>query len=357
MKSKIQMHKTANIHKKAQYSKSFTFRIWNYSILDLFRISIFGFRILSFVSLIILLATSSYAQDVRATAKVDSNHILIGDWFKIHLEIEHPNDVTITFPALPDSFEGFEIVKREQPTSKQTDQRKLQTQEFIVTSFDSGMHIIPSIPIQYTRAGDTAQCLVETSPIPMTVGTVAVDTSQDIKDVKPPLSVPITFADVLPYLLVVIGVAGIVWLARYIIRKRKRGEPLIPEEPPRPAHEVALEALRSLESEKLWQRGKIKDYHSQLTDIIRIYIERRFKILAMESTSDEILNGFTDGMIDKGIKENLKGMLIRADLVKFAKFQPIAEEHETSLTLAFNFVESTWKEELKIEQVIEEVKA
>lgn len=299
------------------------------------------------------------AQDVRATAKVDSNHILIGDWFQLHIEVQHPKDVIVILPTFPDTVEGFEVVKCEQPTIRQTDQSVLESLTLLMTSFDSGMHIIPPIPIQYSKLGDTTKYLVETSPIPMMVGGIAVDTTQDIKDVKPPLSVPITFADVLPYLLVIIGIAGIVWLARYIIRKRKRGEPLIPEEPPRPAHEIALEALRSLESEKLWQRGKVKDYHSQLTDIIRIYIERRFKILAMESTSDEILTALVNGIIVKEMKESLKEILIRADLVKFAKFQPITEENETSLTLAFKFVESTWEiePEPEVEQSIAEVKA
>jgi hypothetical protein len=346
------MLKISNI--KSQNSKLPTFRIWNFRDLELFRVSqpkadaplaqIFVFRILLIVGLISLLNQFSYSQDVRATTKVDSNHIMIGDWFRLHLEIEHSNNITVTIPTLPDSLEGFEIIKREQPSSKQIDQRTLQTQDFIVTSFDSGMHIVPSIPVQYQHAGDTTKYMVETSPIPITVGTVAVDTSQDIKDVKPPLSVPITFADVLPYLLVFVGIAGVIWLVRYIVKKRKRGEPLIPEAPARPANEVALEALRSLESEKLWQRGKVKEYHSLLTDIVRLYIERRFNILAMESTSDEILNAFGNEIISKESKSDLREMLLLADLVKFAKFQTVAEENERSLAIGYDFVEKTWKE-------------
>lgn len=317
------------------------------------------FRIAFIVGFFFLFTLSTVGQDVQVTAKVDSNHILIGDWFQLHIEVQHPKDVTVILPTFPDTVEGFEVVKRDQPTVKQTDQLALESLTLIMTSFDSGMHIIPPIPIQYSRIGDTTKFLVATSPIPIMVGGIVVDTTQDIKDVKPPLSVLITFADVLPYLLVVIGVVGIVWIARYIIRKHKRGEPLIPEEPPRPAHEVALEALKSLESEKLWQRGKIKDYHSQLTNIIRTYIERRFKILAMESTSNEILSALVNGIILKEMKESLKEILIRADLVKFAKFLPLAEENDTSLALAYKFVESTWKKEPEpeVEQPIEEVKA
>jgi len=297
-------------------------------------------------------------QDVSATAKVDSNHILIGDWFKLQIDVQHPKNVNVILPTLPDTLEGFEVVKREQPIQKQTDQLAMESMIFIMTSFDSGMHIIPSIPIQYSRANDTTKYFVQTSPILIMVGGIAVDTTKDIKDIKPPLSVPITLADILPYIIAVVGIGGAIWLVRYIIQKRKRGEPLIPEEPPRPAHEVALEALRSLESEKLWQRGKVKDYHSKLTDIIRTYIERRFNISAMESTSDEILQSFANLMIDKEIKESLKEILYRADLVKFAKFLPLAEENEASMALAFKFVESTWKEqEQKTEAQLQEVKA
>ncbi|MBA4311475.1 MAG: hypothetical protein C0417_02480 [Chlorobiaceae bacterium] len=322
-------------------------RIWNYKNSDLFRNSIFVFRVLLVVSFIILSNLFCYSQDVRATAKVDSNHIMIGDWFKLHIEVEHPSNVTLSIPPLPDSLNGFEIVKREEPVIKQIDQRTQKIQDFIVTSFDSGIHIIPAIVVHYTRAGDTTKYLIETSPIIMNVGTVAVDTSQDIKDVKPPLSVPITFADILPYLLVLIGVGGVIWLTRYVIRKRKRGEPLIPEAPSRPANELAIEALRSLESEKLWQRGKLKDFHSQLTDIVRLYIERRFKILAMESTTDEILDAFGKETIKNNSKDELKEILIRADLVKFAKFQPVAEENEKSLALGYKFVEDTWQEKVE----------
>ncbi len=259
---------------------------------------------------------------------------------------------------MPDTLEGFEIVKREQPIEKQTDRLAIESMIFIMTSFDSGMHIVPPIPVQYSRSNDTTKYFVQTSPILIMVGGIAVDTTKDIKDIKPPLSVPITLADILPYIISIVGIGGIIWLVRYIIRKRKRGEPLIPEEPPRPANEVALEALRALESEKLWQRGKVKDYHSQITDIIRIYIERKYNISAMESTSDEILQSFTDVVIEEEAKDYLREILYRADLVKFAKFLPSAEENERSITLAFKFVEMTWKEqEQKTDAQLQEVKS
>lgn len=283
------------------------------------------------------------AQDIRATARVDSNNILIGDWLKLHIEVQHSSGITVKFPSLADSLQGLEIIHRDTPTVKNNDRQVLESASYTITAFDSGTYIIPPMAIQYTVGGDTTRRIAETSPIPIFVHGIAVDTTQEIKDVKPPLSVPITIADVLPYLIGIVAAGGVVWLFYYIRKKRKRGEPLIPEPPSRPAHEIALDALRALEAEHLWQRGKLKEYHSQLTDIVRTYIEKRFNVMAMESTSDEILDSRVIAGLEKDVLETLREILIRADFVKFAKFQPLPEENESSLRLAVGFVERTWR--------------
>ena len=282
------------------------------------------------------------AQTVHVAARVDSNSVLIGDWLPLHIEVEHSPNTTITFPSLPDSLEGFEVVRSDPPTKKSTDQSVFESATFILTAFDSGMHVVPPLTVRYTTAGDTTKHAMDTPPIPVVVHGIRVDTTQEIRDVKPPLSLPITFADVLPYLIGVVVLAGLVWLFFYIRAKSRKGEPLIRQAPPRPAHEVALEALRALESERMWQRGKIKEYHSQLTEIVRLYIERRFEVAALESTSDEILSSGPIRALPEGDRECLRELLTRADLVKFAKFQPAPEEHEKSIRLAVSFVGSTW---------------
>jgi hypothetical protein len=308
---------------------------------------------------LIALPASSFSQQIEAVVRVDSQHITIGDWLRATLEIRHTADVKLFPPALPDSLGGFEIVRREQPGSQEVNGNVLEKIPFIVTSFDSGMQIIPPLSFSYTVPGDTNMYVVETSPVVINVYGMAIDTTLDIKDIKPPLSVPITFAEILPYIITAILLTGAVWLVWHIVKKRRRGERIIPEAPPRPAHEVALEALQSLESEKLWQRGKVKDYHSQLTDIIRVYIERRFGIMAMEMTSDEILTGFSGQTLSHELQGQLKEMLYRADLVKFAKYQPLALEHENSLAHAYNFVRSTYKgkDETEVKAPAEELVA
>ena len=318
-----------------------------------------GGAIFGVLAIFAMTFSTSRAQDVQATARVDSNNIVIGDWLRLHVEIRHPENVNAQFPSIPDSLQGFEIVRRESPQQQKSNQQVLESTTYTLTAFDSGTYVVPPLLFQYTVAGDTTRHTAETSPIPIFVhGVGVVDTSKEIKDIKPPLSVSISFAELLPYILGVLGAAAAAWLVYYIVRKRKKGEALLPEAPPRPAHELALEALRSLEAEKLWQRGLVKEYYSQLTDIVRTYIEKRYAVLAMEMITDEILATPVILALGKPMKEQLREMLVLADFVKFAKFQPIAEEHERSLRSAFSFVETTQprsSEQMKHETVQEPV--
>jgi hypothetical protein len=217
---------------------------------------------------------------------------------------------------------------------------------FTLTAFDSGMHVIPPLAFAYRMAADTARKLASTSPIILRVNAVPVDTTQDIKDIKPPLGMPISLAELLPYVIGVLVLAGLVLAVYYVVKKRRSGESLFaPSVPLRPAHEVAMDALSALEAEHLWQRGKVKEYHSLLTEIVRTYVERRFRVLALESTSDEILSFRPIEELERNIRSDLEEILLRGDLVKFAKFQPLAEENERSMHSAMSFVESTTRPE------------
>jgi hypothetical protein len=294
--------------------------------------------------LFFLLAASqgfTLGQEVTVTARVDSNNILIGDFLPLHIEVRHPADRSVAFAAVPDSLAGIEILRRDTLVSKSTDREVVETTTWTITSYDSGMFVVPPLQVQYRNPGDTTLRVAETSPIPIFVHGIPVDTSQAIKDIKPPMTLGISFAEMLPYLIGIVVVAGLVWLVMYYLKRRKRGEKFIPEPPPRPAHELAMEALRSLESEKYWQRGKIKEYHSLLTDIIRLYIERKFLVMALEMITDDILDAPQIQSLDPEAKSLLKGVLTLADLVKFAKLQPLAGENETSMKSAYRFVEST----------------
>jgi hypothetical protein len=95
--------------------------------------------------------------------------------------------------------------------------------------------------------------------------------------------------ELLPWILLVFGLAILVWyLFRYFRKRKPDTSPGIwkATEPP---HVVALYELDRLRSEQLWQKGMIKEYYTRLTEIVRIYIERQFGVMAMEQTSNETI--------------------------------------------------------------------
>ena len=122
-------------------------------------------RLVSIFCLIYCLQVAASAQDVRATARVDSNSMTIGDQVKLYLDVQYPSTVTVTIPPLADSLDEVEVVERGAPVVKQNGTNVLQSLTFTLTSFDSGMHVIPPLTIRYNSTGDdTTNRTVETAP-------------------------------------------------------------------------------------------------------------------------------------------------------------------------------------------------
>jgi cell division protein YceG involved in septum cleavage len=170
-----------------------------------------------------------------------------------------------------------------------------------------------------------------------------VDTAQDIRDIKKPIAAPFTFREALPWIIALLLLAGAGYFIFYYLKKRKKAEPVFraPVKIKIPPHQVALDALENLRNKKLWQTGQVKEYHTELTDIIRDYIFGKFNIHAPELTSDEILNALNYTATDQEARQKLNQTFVVADLVKFAKMQPLPMEHDASLTNAIEFVKAT----------------
>lgn len=312
---------------------------------------------LSAVLVLLLMVFSfvnSAAQDIKATAQLDSNEIQIGQQVKLLLSIQYRVDngkqVKIAWPEIADTIrKEIEVISSsaiDTIIDKNDPYLFTQTKTVSITSFDSGYWAIP--PFKF-MTGDTNG--IYTDPLLLQVNTIAVDTTQAIKDIKAPYEETYTWIDWLKdnmfVVWTVIAVIAAIILIIIIIRyTRKIKPPMEIIEPPKiPAHIIAYEKLEKLQLEKLWQEGKLKQYHSQLTDIVREYIENRFKIQALEQTTDEILFGFRNVAIDDESKSKLKQVLILADLVKFAKELPLPNENEMSMTNSYEFINGTKREE------------
>lgn len=295
------------------------------------------------------------AQDVKATARLDSNAILIGQQRRLELSVEYRADkgkhISVRFPEVADTIrKEVEVVSQtriDTVIDKEDPFKFTLTKTLYITSFDSGYWAMA--PFRFIVNNDTAG--IYTEPLLLQVSTVPVDTTQAIRDIKGTYAQTYTFMDWLKdhMYVVYISLAAIlvIIIAIWLIRRyaRKQPEVVIAEAPKVPPHIIALGKLEQLKGEKLWQEGKIKLYYSSLTDILREYIENRFRIPALEQTTDEILYGFRNVAIDDISKMKLKQVLALADLVKFAKEQPVGTENEQSIENVYDFVNGTKQEE------------
>ncbi|NNE29072.1 MAG: hypothetical protein HKN16_05525 [Saprospiraceae bacterium] len=143
--------------------------------------------------------------------------------------------------------------------------------------------------------------------------------------------------------LFMIGLAGFLALAFFLLKKFffKKAETPLRIIPP---HEKALEAIKEIERKEDWKKLELKSFYSDLTRVLRQYLEDRFEMPAMESTSSEILESARNEGLDAGYLEKMKHLLPMSDMVKFAKAEP-AEEHHKWIDWLRSFVLSTKKEE------------
>lgn len=318
------------------------------------------FRIKIFILFFILLtgAGTIRAQQIKATARIDSTNILLGDQIEYFLEIEYPKNATVEFPNINDSLQSLiEVLGKSKIDTVDLDNKAFQKQlrSYTITSFDSGSYRIAPKWFKITINGLTDS--VPTNGVSLFVHSMAIDTTRGLTDIKMPYSAPLTLKEVTPYILGIILIAAIIFLVLYSIKRRKKNKPFftLPAKPKEPAHIVALRELDRIKNEKIWQKEKTKQYYSEVTDVLRTYIEDRFDMRAMEQTTDEILDGFRyrkDLLSDKSLT-NLSQILSLADLVKFAKYKTLPDDDNLTLVNSYFFVNETKKEEPKKPEVPE----
>ena len=283
------------------------------------------------------------AQNVEYIAEVDTNYIMIGDQIHFRMKVLAEPGARVNFPVLKDTLaKGIEIVSGPVRDSvEERDGRMLIEESYVITSFDTGVYVLPSVPIQVLR--EDFNNVLRTDPIQLIVNTYVVDLQKGYNDIVMPKSAPWTFGEILPYVLWVLLGLAVVALIVWIVRKRKRHEPIFANvKPAVPPYELAIQALEEIKKEKLWQSGKTKEYYTRLTDAIRAYLNGELGISAMEQTSFETLRDLEKNKnVTKEQREKLAMMFETADFVKFAKAEPLPNENESNLNIAYGFVNET----------------
>ena len=271
---------------------------------------------------ILLLSNFAFAQ----TATLDSNTILIGQ--QINFTITNKVTSTKIWPTYNEFLvEGIEIIK----ASKIDTTDGVITQEFVITAWDSGSYFIP--PIAFSENSKTEALLLN-------VQTIILAEDAELKDIKQPIEEPIGWSDIWPWLLGILILSLIIFILRKYVFNKNKPSIIIKPKVIIPADISALKELNALEKAKIWQEGNVKEYHSQLSEIIRRYTENRFQFIALELTTDEILQELKSILSDDQLN-NLSTLLQRADLAKFAKSKPIDTENMESMVLAKGFVNAT----------------
>ena len=173
----------------------------------------------------ILIAGTTQAQRIKATASLDSANILIGDQVKLFLEVDHPKDVNVQFPAVPDTINSLiEVISRSGVDTFELDDEALmkQIQSYTITSFDSGSYRIP--PYWFTFEMNGMVDSVPSNGVTLNVYSMQIDTTKGPTDIKMPYGAPLTLKEVIPYILGVILIGAIIFLLLYSIKRKKKNK-------------------------------------------------------------------------------------------------------------------------------------
>ena len=277
-------------------------------------------------------------------ARFEPDSVLLGDHFDLVLEVVGEGNVAVGFPSItPEFAEGrIELIaERGVDTLSSKEGRYHMRKSWRLTSFEPAMYSIDSLGVLWTD-GERIDTLFTHSPLTLEVAMIPVDTAQKtIYDIKQPLDAPLKLGEVGGYALSGLGVVAlVVALVLLVVRKlrRREAEKMAHKEP---AHIVAIRELEKLSNQKLWQNGKVKEYYSRLTEILREYLDGRYGVGAMEMTSDEIVAAMKAAEVEPKYITKLGELLSESDLVKFAKYIPSEECHEESYNTVYYFVEES----------------
>ena len=289
------------------------------------------------------------------TSHLSADTVMIGDRVTLTVEVEKDVMQHIIFPSFnftqtngaEQSEPSIEVIHDFAPDTLSHEGRRVRLRKrYEMAVYDEGIYRMGKAQVLYLDKNLVDTLFAEREE-ELFVKTFQIDsTMTTVRELKPVKTLKLRFAEFGGYLgmsfagaLLIVGL--ILLLVRYLHKRGKRISDLFKPAPPVPAHIVAIEALERLHNEKLWQNDKHKLYYSGLSDILRTYLAGRFEVGAMEMTTDEIDDALRAVDIEQKQKMNLLAVLRDADLVKFAKATPEAEENELAYHKAYHFVEET----------------
>lgn len=288
------------------------------------------------------------AQSVTVDATIDSLQILIGEQAHVKLEVSLDADKRAIFPVIADTLvRGVEVLDVAKPDTQLLNdgRRALITQRYTITSFDSALYYLPPLEVIVDGQPYRSKALALKVYSPQ----VPLD-PENPESFFPPKTVmdpPFAWEDWYMFIVCVLLLAPFFLLGLYFLKRLRDNKPIIRKvkvEPKLPPHQVAMREIERIKQEKPWQKGQPKEYYTELTDALRTYIKERFHFNALEMTSGEIIEKLLETN-DKQAIADLRELFQTADLVKFAKHNPLMNENDANLLSAIDFINETKEQE------------
>lgn len=293
------------------------------------------------------------AQSGEALSRLTRDTILIGDQVEWIIPLEMaPGEKyfleDISNPPAP----GVEIIKGLEMDTVRQSRSKIEIEgKVVLTSFDSGSYFLPNLIAMIEREGGAIDTLLVHGP-ELEVTTIPVDTATYVvKDLKGQIKYPLTFGEVFPWVLLALVVGATAYAAVRMVKMRRAnrtflGKPIVQD----PPHIVALRSLEKIRRQKLWQSGRQKQFYTEVTDALRVYIAGRYGIATLERPSKEMLADLKKQNIEENLFEGVSQLFNRADLVKFAKYEAGEAENEEVVPGAVRFVNATYMSQVDQEE-------
>jgi hypothetical protein len=297
-----------------------------------------------------LISRADEGSVISVESHVDRATITIGDRILYTLTVKTDSAVKLEPLALGSNLGAFEVKDYKIYDPEKTKEGKIiNKSEYVITTFTTGEYVIPPITINYTDLnGEKKE--IESEPLFILVKSVGATESdkEDIRGLKPPIDIR---GGYWAYLLIlpVLALLGAFGFLYYRQRTKAVALPKIPEELKKPAWEVAFAELENLKNSDLLERREIKKYYIILSDIIRKYLERRYRITALDRTTQEVRGEMKRVKVEGEVTDSVDVFLCSCDLVKFAKYVPSKEEIEKDWNQAYIIVSITKVEEVKAE--------
>ena len=290
----------------------------------------------------VIAALSLQGQEIQLAA--DTNQALIGERINVLLLIKADKSTTIDWPQITDNWQGLEVLAQSPKDTLEESGSFVYRQGFSLTAFDTGVYKIDSVALVFQR-GNLSDSIYA-YPMYLAFKTIKIDSTNRYYDIKKPMDIEYSYwREILTALAFIALFLLAVW---WWYKNRKPVEQKPENSVLVPAYITALNQLKELQASEAWLHMPLKSFYIELSTIMRRYLQGELAILAVETTTDEIIESLRSKTIEQALKTELQDLLQTSDLVKFAKVKPLLEEGERYLKIALEFVEKTKPSDTKL---------